>query len=533
MAWKRGEGGSLVFYEDGREPTVFPAGSITDADTLKGIEAEIGPSAPGGPTGPGLPAPIAAAPEPVAQNPLPPEEIAARQMVAGGLDTIGGIANKGRDLPIVGYAAGAASDLASMGSNALKGTLPPAGGVDPAAPAGLPAPVAPQAALGDVAKNFPQPAPPKPAGPSPLQSAFNAQDKAIGAEKAAAQTQSDIASFKAGSEKVIVDDLNAKLADHETQAEIQRKTMQAAIEDSEKKYTEAVESFAKMKVDPDHYMSSRSAGQKFGLVLASIIGGLGQALTGKENAGTAAINREIDRDLSIQKDAIMNAREGASMKGNLVAQMRQKGLSFEQATLAAKQVMLEGAKRQLDGISAEFKSPEIDAQNKMVQAQLDKQLSDLRVSRSLMLAKAAGAGAGRHLNEGTAKELGEANAAVKSARDLLGKFESSHSDGIGGWLKSWFPANDTSRYENNAAVATQVIGTYLEGGKLSDANVPQYRAMLPKPGDGKETAQNKINALVDLIGTRQAHEKRALAGSGFDVGGIADAKKDVGFRAAQ
>lgn len=573
MAWRKGQNGSLVFYEDGREPVTFPAGSLSPqteamiqleeenpagAVALSGAQAaaDLGVEPP--PMQPVNTIDLNAPPGPVPGAPVntidlnappSPGEMSRQRMDAdtqGKIDALKSVGAAGeRGMNALADAAAPVTDFLGLSDpNARefnkqhpffdenKNPQQPAAG--PAA--GLPKPqgeIVPSWAEGAAGK------PTKPAsggGASPLAGAFKEQDRAMAAQKNAVDLATEVKAARSTEEAGVLGRLDRQISDHEKNAQIQREAFQTELAGAEKRYADAVDAAAKAKIDPGHYWSSKTTGQKFGLMLAAALTGIGSSLLGKENEMLKKIQADIHTDLQVQRDNIMNAKEGAALKGNVVAQLRSKGLSWEQAMTGAKQVMLEGAKRKLDVLAAEYATPEAEANAEAIKTKIDKEIADMHVARTIAAQKAALTAAAKthhRLNEGTVSTLGEANAAAKNARSLLDKFEKSHAGGIGGWLMSFVPMTDQKRYEDNARVATQVIGTYLEGGKLSDANVPQYRAMLPAPGDAKETAQNKINAIVELISSRQKQQKSALAGSGYDVSGIADAKKDVGFRAAQ
>ena len=321
-------------------------------------------------------------------------------------------------------------------------------------------------------------------------------------------------------------------------SQTQRDYLMNRYELEERARADAVTQASKMKVDPNRLLASRSTSDEVKWGLAAFFGGIGAALTGGPNMAVEALNRAIDQDIDAQKNAIANAKDTVNMRTNTVAQMRQKITDFDQATMAAKQVHLERAKRAVEQLATEYGGPEAKARAMALNAGLDAKLAELKEqqdahakARMVQLLDKMPPPGGKALNEGTAKELGEANSATKSAQDLLNRFN-GNADGVGGWLMSFLPLTDASKYEDRARAATQVIGSYLEGGKLSDANVPQYRAMLPKPGESPATARNKIDAIVQLVAARQSAQKAALAGSGYNVSGIKDAAPKINFKPA-
>jgi hypothetical protein len=505
MAWRKAPDGSLEFYENGQEPVRFPVGSLkpeTVADIEKEMsdpagavaasgaaaEADLGMGPPPGqpvntidlnaPPGPPAGQPVNTidlGDQPrdpginaIDLNALPPVEpgtTVTTPQPPGMLDQLGrdiGKASKWAITPLGEEDEQKAKQVAED----AKGLPTPQAEI---IPAGMERPAAGTTR-------------PRGGGTNPLAGAFREQDRAVAGEKAAIDDISGVKEQRSAEEAGVLQKLDRQISNHEARAQIQRDALATELAGAEKRYADAVETISKMKLDPGRYMSSASVGEKIRLGLAAFVGAIGSALTGQENKALAIIHKKINDDLQLQKDEIMNAKEGANLRNNIVAQLRQKGLSLEQSMTAAKQIMLEGAKRQLDVLAAEYGGPEAKANAELAKKKLDEELADLHVNRTIAAQKAALAALGKKpktLNEGTAKELGEANAAVKNARKILDSFERSNSEGIKGWLKSKLWNNDTTRYEDNAALATQVIGTYLEGGKLSDANVPEYRKKLP------------------------------------------------------
>ena len=362
------------------------------------------------------------------------------------------------------------------------------------------------------------------------------QDKAFADAKAANAESAELEGLRATEEAALQRKANAEIERRELAAQTQRDYLANRLELEERKRNQAIEESRTMKLNPNRLMSTKTDSEKAGLILTAILGGFGAGINGGPNPAIEALDRAIDQDIDAQKNAILNARENVSMHNNVIAQMRQKGLDFDSSVLAAKQVQIEGLKRHMDVLASEYKGPESQAKAQMFNAAMDQKLADLKIQQdnavktrlTHVLDKMPAPG-GKAINESTAKELGEANSATKNAQDILKQFNGS-AEGFGGWLMSFLPMNDASRYEDRAKVAAQVIGSYLEGGKLTDPDFKRYLSELPQPGDGKEKARNKVDALVKLISTRQASQKAALAGSGYNVRGIKDAAPVINFK---
>lgn len=373
--------------------------------------------------------------------------------------------------------------------------------------------------------------------------AIAAQDAAVAAKKEAIAQLGEVAKARAAGELDAQTRVNQQLDELETRAQIQREAIQRDTEEAERNYSKAVDEFGKMKVDNHRWWNNKDAGAKVGMMLGAFLGTFGSGVTHTPNESMNLINKEIDNDLAVQRDEIMNAKDGVNLKNNLVAQMKSKGLSFEQATIAAKQVKLEQAKRQMDALAMEHKTPEIDAKNAELQAEADKAIADTKVQQSLQaqgraqtttqthIAPLTGhaAGAGQQLPAGEATKLGEAKGAVDNLNRLEKQFKEKGAGGAAGFVKNLIPFTDASKYGSDVRAAAQVIGGYLEGGKLTDTDYAKYMDLLPKPGDSEKTAANKMGNLRNLIGFRQRSQKDALQAAGYNVSGIKDANTEINF----
>jgi hypothetical protein len=86
--------------------------------------------------------------------------------------------------------------------------------------------------------------------------------------------------------------------------------------------------------DPDRYIRNMSGGKKVGMViLAALNGGFGALQGRKDNDVLNVINREIEQDISRQKDEI---RRGSVRIGNKISEYMRKGHDLETATQLAR-----------------------------------------------------------------------------------------------------------------------------------------------------------------------------------------------------
>lgn len=140
---------------------------------------------------------------------------------------------------------------------------------------------------------------------------------------------------------------------------------------------------------------------------------------------------------------------------------------------------------------------------------------------------------GNKVPAGEAAILGSANAAMSALSDT-GKLYDTNSDitGPGQGLISraagLFQVGDTGKkaasFDAIKQQHAQVIGTYLENGKLTDNDFAKYQKMLPNLTDSPEVKDAKIQGLQRLIAEKQAKQKAALEQANYNVGDIETSK---------
>lgn len=132
------------------------------------------------------------------------------------------------------------------------------------------------------------------------------------------------------------------------------------------------------------------------------------------------------------------------------------------------------------------------------------------------------------LPAGEAAKLGGADSAVRAIDELSSDWDAK-AGSTGAGLKQFVPGTDANLFLPGLRTTTQIVGTFLEGGKLTDADVPKYAAMMPQPSDTKAQKDAKIAALKRLIEGKRSGEAGALKGAGYRVP-ESDAPKTVRVR---
>jgi hypothetical protein len=141
-------------------------------------------------------------------------------------------------------------------------------------------------------------------------------------------------------------------------------------------------------------------------------------------------------------------------------------------------------------------------------------------------AKAAG---GKDLPVSAVQDIADAGTAGAVLDDLLASFKKNAASG--GVVQSAktrimaeVPNTDVSNYAKEAGVGAQVVGSFLEGGKLAESDYDRYKSFLPQPGDSIETAEKKVANVKRMIERRAASRSQSLGGAGYKVPGQAQQK---------
>jgi hypothetical protein len=132
-------------------------------------------------------------------------------------------------------------------------------------------------------------------------------------------------------------------------------------------------------------------------------------------------------------------------------------------------------------------------------------------------------------------QLGQANFAQKAVEEQLQNIEGA-SDiagpgtgafyGLLGKAQIGEGGKKAAEIDALANQNAQVIGRFLEGGKMTDADVPRYKSMMPSITDSPEVRKAKAEALSKKIAERQSAELEALGGAGYNVQGIPRAQQE-------
>lgn len=123
--------------------------------------------------------------------------------------------------------------------------------------------------------------------------------------------------------------------------------------------------------------------------------------------------------------------------------------------------------------------------------------------------------------------LEAANAAVQSSQAPTGPFLGRVSGAMGA-MELGDTGKAAKTLDAQLKLNAQTIGKYLEGGKLTDADIDRYKQMLPNLTDSPEAAQKKTQLLQTLISQKQQSELQTFGQSGYDVSNIQRYQPNIG-----
>lgn len=135
-----------------------------------------------------------------------------------------------------------------------------------------------------------------------------------------------------------------------------------------------------------------------------------------------------------------------------------------------------------------------------------------------------------------AEALGDANASTLALNQAMDTFK-ANQDLAGPWqgrvseVAAMGEMGDVGKrakaFDAQLKINAQTIGKYLEGGKLTDADIDRYRKMLPSLTDSFDVAKQKTDLLNNMLSQKQAAQKEALLQAGYKVGDIRISKPTV------
>lgn len=365
-------------------------------------------------------------------------------------------------------------------------------------------------------------------GASDIRAGTRMQAAGVDALTAATEREGVARAAQADAQRVQMEAMDAK------EAERQSKVV-AARDEQMSKIQRLTDSLAKEdgSISTSRWWNSRSSGQKVLAVLSATLSGF---------AGTTSpIYKAIDDDIAAQKDALDRRRDGKkdALAGanSLLAVMRTNGMDDAQAQLAAKAAYLQRAALEVDRLTANSTVEKVRANGEKLKGELlskqgealstladhaanrEIQRQGLEIQRAELRLKAMGSGEKMtKVTAGEAAKVGDMDAALSLVSDLRKNFKDKTS--LASFVAQYYPGSESMKYEDQRKVAAQIIGGILEGGKLSESDLPRYLDMIPSATTGETRGTAQLATMERQLRTRRAATLNSLGQAGYDTSGF-------------
>ncbi len=144
-----------------------------------------------------------------------------------------------------------------------------------------------------------------------------------------------------------------------------------------------------------------------------------------------------------------------------------------------------------------------------------KALDEEKSGKTIPATEAAGFGG----SDASLQALDNVASAFTSNKDLTGPIQGK----LSGLLAAGEIGESGKRaksFDAQLKINAQNIGKYLEGGKLTDADIDRYKQMLPNLGDSEDVAKQKVELVKGLIQSKKNNELAGLKSAGYNTRGF-------------
>ena len=140
----------------------------------------------------------------------------------------------------------------------------------------------------------------------------------------------------------------------------------------------------KANIDPDHFWSSKSVGQKAFMAIGGFLAGLG----GRDPSGR--LDQMINQDIAVQRESYKMAQEQGKAKlaglDTMYGRLRDRGLDDREAAAAARAAMNEGLAQRLEGLAEQMAPGEAQAKAQLAMSQF--RMNKVKAQEDLMMGAA-------------------------------------------------------------------------------------------------------------------------------------------------
>lgn len=266
-------------------------------------------------------------------------------------------------------------------------------------------------------------------------------------------------------------------------------------------------------IDPNHYMASRTTGQKVGQAIGLMLAGIGAGMLHQENPMIKFLQSQIDNDIQAQKADM--ASKGERSKTLLAANTAQFG-NAKDAEMMTRMNMHDMMMSQVDAAAAQSKSPEAQARANQLKAEMQMKMAPMQMEiaqrqaamRMMNQANQSGDPASRiHMMVMTGQLKPEQ---ADKALAELGKhedFQKQKSSIMNAWDKAASENTVANRALHLGAGSPSIAATqnlvmpYLKDaeGRINETELERNNSILPSPGDADYKHDVKRDAFQKFL----------------------------------
>lgn len=122
-------------------------------------------------------------------------------------------------------------------------------------------------------------------------------------------------------------------------------------------------------------------------------------------------------------------------------------------------------------------------------------------------------------SDASLEALANAQDLIKKNQDLTGPF-AGRASALAGKFEVGETGQRAKILDAQLKLNAQNVGKYLEGGKLTDADIDRYKQMLPNLNDSEQAAAEKTKILENMINRKKQLEMQSLGKAGYNVKGL-------------
>lgn len=276
------------------------------------------------------------------------------------------------------------------------------------------------------------------------------------------------------------------------------------------------------KINPEHYMESKSTGKKVATAIGLILGGIGGGLLHQENPALKFLNNNIDRDIEAQKTQL-------GQKNTVLSAYLHQTKDLTEATAMTKAFYMEKYANDIAKAAALSKDPMAKARADQTIGKLnfekDQLLNSMAMNASINQALASGQNINPELLPPDKRErvvrlpggrmgLAATKQDAEATRKALSHYDSLENQlsNLKSYAKQQYPVLNpygeaASRMDTMQKNIEMELGGLHGLNRLSDVDLHQFQQSLGKASSWNDTAtQARLEEMVKLVKRKREEE---------------------------